>query len=190
MDDKKKSTHQQGRKPHEPLDVLPDLVKTVVHETSDFLGRMVNLFLAGPAEPPASAASRPSEQQPESEPEQAEEVRSASEMNAREMIESLPRRFLAEKAGELSLVVHFDLSGPEGGRFSVWVEKGTCRVEPELQGTPDCLVQARAEVYRDIELGRMNPKTAYLFGKVKISDVVVLTRFAELFQPVSELKSR
>ncbi len=192
MKDKKKKPEDKSHRPQEPLDVFPELVKTVVHETSGFLGRMVSLFLAGPERAPGpekeKAPASPHPEQGGDGPGQEETGhKPAQDMSAREIIASLPQRFLPDKARGQSIVLHIEFEDEPEGRFTVHVAEGKCWVEPGLAGSPDCLIRTQAPIYRDIELGRMNPRTAYLFGKVKISDVTVLTRFAGLFRPVTEV---
>ncbi len=103
---------------------------------------------------------------------------------AAEAIASLPQRFLPEKAVGYRTVVHFVLDGNGGGEFTVVVEDGQCRVSPGLEGKPSCVVKTKARTYLDIELGRTHAQTAFLMGRVKVSNVSELMRFTRLFTPL------
>jgi hypothetical protein len=101
---------------------------------------------------------------------------------AAEIIRSLPARFLPEKAGDWETLFHFDISGPEGGPFTVTVRKGVCTVEDGLKGTPECVVKTSDSVYRDVELGKANAEIALMTGKIKISDLAEMMRFIKAFR--------
>jgi putative sterol carrier protein len=101
---------------------------------------------------------------------------------AAEIIRSLPDRFRPEKAGDWETVFHFDISGPEGGQFTVTVRKGACTVENGLKGVPECVVKTSDQVYRDVELGKANAEIAVMTGKIKISDLAEMMRFIKAFR--------
>jgi len=136
---------------------------------------------AAPQQPPAVSPAEVMKKEPESVQKPAEpviqkkqearkeEVKMGSPETAADIIRSLCDRFRPEKAGDLSTVFHFDLSGEGGGQFTVTIENGKCRVEPGLQGQAKCLVQATAATYSDIEFGRTNAEMAFMTGKIKIA---------------------
>jgi len=55
-----------------------------------------------------------------------------------------------------------------------------------LEGTPDCVVSTSEETYLGIETGRVNPQTAFMMGKVKISNVSEMLRYVKAFRPVEQ----
>lgn len=105
---------------------------------------------------------------------------------ATEILETLPRRFNPEKAGDYHAVFHFDLSGNDGGQFTVKIEEGKCEVKNGLHGEPNCVVKSKAKTYRNIEYGKLNPQTAFLMGKVKVSNIPEMLQFAKMFRPLTE----
>jgi len=101
---------------------------------------------------------------------------------ARDIILSLPQRFKAEKAEGIDAVFNFDISGPNGGQFTVTVKDQTCKVEEGLSAAPTCVVTTSDEVYQDTELGRTNPQMAVMMGKIKISNLGEMMKFIGLFK--------
>jgi len=106
---------------------------------------------------------------------------------AREIILTLPARFQPEKAQGWKTVFHFDLSGTGGGKFTVRIEDGACRVESGLQGEAKCVVKASDNTYRDIELGKANPEIAFMMGKIKISNLAEMMQFTKLFKRLNKV---
>lgn len=101
---------------------------------------------------------------------------------AREIIESIPLRFRPEKAGEYSGAVFFDLSGPEGGQWTVRISEGLCHLDSGQTAIPTCIVSADAAVYADLELGRIDAQQAVLSGKLKVSNLMDMMQFIRLFR--------
>ena len=101
---------------------------------------------------------------------------------AREIILSLEQRFNAEKVDEdLDIVFHFDISGADGGKFTVHLEDDECKVEEGLHGDPKCTVSCTDKVYADVELGRTNAQMAFMMGKIKISNIMAMMKFIDCF---------
>jgi putative sterol carrier protein len=101
---------------------------------------------------------------------------------AAEILQSLPERFLPEKAGDWETVFHFDISGPEGGQFTATIRKGQCTVEPGLTGEAKCTVTVADKTYQDIELGRLKPEVAFMSGKIRMSDMGEMMQFTRMFK--------
>lgn len=110
----------------------------------------------------------------------------ATAQTAAAIVRSLPQRFLADKAGDTQAVVHLDLAGDGGGQFTVTIGKGACRVDEGLHGQASCVVKAKAGVYRDIELGKTNPQTAFMLGKIKVSNIPEMLKFTKLFRALTD----
>jgi len=101
---------------------------------------------------------------------------------AAEILQTLPERFLPENAGDWETVFHFDISGPEGGQFTVNITKGKCSVESGFKGEAKCTVSVADKTYHDIELGRMKPEWAFMTGNIRMSDLSEMMRFTKMFQ--------
>lgn len=99
-----------------------------------------------------------------------------------DIVTSIPSRFRPEKAGSQKLTFHFDISGNDGGEYTVLIVDGTCTLTDGLNGSADCVIKAKAEVYTQIELGKTNPQMALMMGKVKVSNLGKMMEFAKLFR--------
>jgi len=105
---------------------------------------------------------------------------------AAEILQSLPKRFLPEKASDWETVLHFDISGPEGGQFTVTIRRGQCTVVPGLAGEAKCTVMVPDKTYQDIELGRIKPEAAFMTGKIKMTDMAEMMQFTRMFRRFSK----
>lgn len=102
------------------------------------------------------------------------------------IIFGLPERFRYEKAGGYATMVHFKISGAEGGEYTVAVTRGVCSVSSGLSGQPKCLVETSAKTYIDMETGKTNPQIAFMMGKVKISNIPEMMQFIGMFRKMPD----
>ncbi|MEN6320962.1 MAG: acyl-CoA dehydrogenase family protein [Syntrophaceae bacterium] len=109
------------------------------------------------------------------------------QQTAAAILKSLPKRFLADKAGDWETVFHFDISGPEGGQFTVKIMKGQCIVEEGLKNDAKCTVTVSDTIYRDVELGITKPEVAFMTGKIRVSDLAEMMQFTKLFQRFAKM---
>jgi len=54
-----------------------------------------------------------------------------------------------------------------------------------MDGLADCVVTTTEKTYLAIECGQQSPETAFLLGKVKVSNIAAMTRFGRLFRKVA-----
>lgn len=102
-------------------------------------------------------------------------------MTPTELFESLPARFRAERAGDLRAIYAFDLTGDDGGRWTVRVGDGALTVEQGLASDADVTVTASAADWMAIVEGRMDPQLAYLTKKLRVSgDLQLALRLREV----------
>lgn len=109
-------------------------------------------------------------------------------MTAYELIHALPSRLKKEqaKAGGHAATVHFIFSGEGACELTVVMADGEVQVTDGLHGTADCVVRAKAKDYADLEMGRIDAKLAFLFGKVKVSRPAMMMTFINLFRGATE----
>ena len=101
---------------------------------------------------------------------------------AKGIILGLSSRLKAEKAANYSGIFHFDISGPNGGKFTVKLDKGSCSVSEGLDGNANCLTEVEDAVYEAVESGKMNPQEALMTGKLKVSNIMEMMQFGGLFR--------
>lgn len=108
-------------------------------------------------------------------------VNNSTEMTASEFIQSLPQKAKPEVLEGLSTIFHFEISGDGGGEFTVKVDDGKMSVENGLHGDPKCSVKSKAETLVKVVKGEENAMSAVMFGKIKISNVGEMMKYAKIF---------
>ena len=101
-----------------------------------------------------------------------------------ELFETLPLRFRADRAAGWNARFHFRFKDASRPDWTVVIEDGFCRTLEGHDGTPDCVVTTTEKTYLAIESGQQSPETAFLLGKVKVSNIAAMTRFGKLFRKV------
>ncbi len=109
-------------------------------------------------------------------------------MTAYELIHALPQRLHADKAlkGGHEARVHFIFTGDGACELTAVLGNGVCTVTDGLEGSPDCVVKAKAKDWADLEFGRIDAKMALLFGKIKVSRPARMMTFIGLFKGARE----
>lgn len=105
-------------------------------------------------------------------------------MTAKEIMYDLPNRFKAEEAANETGVFHFQLSGENGGDYTVQVANGVCTVSDGLNGEADCVISSEASDFEDAELGRVNKQMSVMMGKIKISNLGAMLKFIGMFRDI------
>lgn len=115
-------------------------------------------------------------------------------VKAKGIIESMPERFLSQKADGVDIKVGYEILGKDGGKWTVVVENNTCKVKSELDD--DCTVVMRmdAQVFVDLNTGKIDGAEAFGSGKVTIDgDMGAAGTVAKLFtkfESQGEIKER
>ncbi len=105
--------------------------------------------------------------------------------NVAELFETLPLRFRADRAAGWSARFHFRFKDVPRSEWTVVIEDGACRTLEGHDGLADCVVTTTEKTYLAIESGQVSPETAFLLGKVKVSNIGAMTRFGRLFRKAS-----
>lgn len=99
---------------------------------------------------------------------------------AREFIMSLPSRINPEAIADKETCFHFAISGDGGGDFTATIKDGKAEVVEGHLGEAKCTVKATDKVLTDILDGKQNPQMAVLMGKLKISNLSEMMKFAKI----------
>lgn len=102
-------------------------------------------------------------------------------MSVKEIIEVKMKKKLEEKKGELSGVVVLDISGSEGG---VWtLDFDNVEIEKKDSDSPLVRIKMSDTDFVDMVEGRLNPITATFTGKLKIEgDMAAATKLAQIIK--------
>ncbi len=105
--------------------------------------------------------------------------------NVVELFETLPVRFRADRAAGWNARIHFLFKDVARSDWTVVVEDGFCRTREGHEGAADCVVTTTEKTYLAIESGQQSAETAFLLGKVKVSNIGAMTRFGKLFRKIA-----
>jgi len=103
-------------------------------------------------------------------------------MNAKELLKTFETRIKTDTlSADEKGIFHFQLSGEGGGDFTVELKDKKVKVKEGLSGTPTCEIKAKADDYIALETGKLSPQWAFMMGKVKVSSLSELMKFAAHF---------
>lgn len=103
-------------------------------------------------------------------------------ITARQILASAPARFRPEKSQNLTLTFHFIITGDENFELSLIIDNGKCTMTEGLQGSASCVIKTSAKTYVELETGKANPQMALMMGKVKVSNISEMMKFAKCFR--------
>jgi uncharacterized protein (DUF697 family) len=97
----------------------------------------------------------------------------------------LPKRVAAKRAvaEQVKAVVHLDISGPNGGQWTMDLGKPDDPISRGLNGTPKLTVRAAADFFLRLVQGKADAQTAVFTGKLKLDplDVELATAIGQIF---------
>jgi putative sterol carrier protein len=102
-------------------------------------------------------------------------------MTAREFIMQLPSKVNPEALTDKETTFHFKISGEGGGDFTANVKNGQFEVKEGLEGDAKCVVTTADSILMEIIKGERNPQMAVFTGKLKISNLGEMMKYAKVF---------
>jgi putative sterol carrier protein len=103
-------------------------------------------------------------------------------VSARDFILGLSSKINPEAlAGKQDTSFHFKLAGEGGGDFTAAIEKEQLTIKEGLEGTAKCVISCTADVMMEIVRKERNPTMAFMTGKIKVSNIGELTKYAKTF---------
>lgn len=90
-------------------------------------------------------------------------------MDCRTLFFAMADRLDPVAAGDWSAHIQFNIAGPRGGDFTVRIADGVCTVTEGDDPAATSRVRAADETWLGIVDGSVNPMTAFMTGKVKLS---------------------
>jgi len=105
----------------------------------------------------------------------------------RQSIEGMPLVFDREAAGDLEVVLEFDVSGNELGRYYLEISKQHCTFHVGPAQDPTLTITTPSDVWLQISSGELSGRDALLDGLYSVSgDASLLLRMDEIFPPQAE----
>lgn len=102
-------------------------------------------------------------------------------MTVKEFIDELPGKVDAAAVDGHNTKFHFDVSGEDGGQYTLAIDDGVMSSEEGLSGEAKCVVKASSENLLGLISGDLNPMMAIMTGKVKISNQGEMLKYAKIF---------
>lgn len=93
----------------------------------------------------------------------------AEEITIEELMNRMPKAFLPEKAEGVEAVIQFHFSGDEAGDWVATIGDGQCIVDQGTTEEATMTLRADSQDYKDIILGKLDPMTAFMQQKVKLT---------------------
>ena len=100
----------------------------------------------------------------------------------RELIAGMPSAFNAQSAGDLQVVIQFDVSGEEPGQYYLRIAKGKCAAFEGKDPHSMLTIHTPSEIWIAIIRGELDGTQAMMQGKYTVEgDLSLLIRFGDLF---------
>jgi len=97
------------------------------------------------------------------------------------IFDSMTERFQADKAGDLDMIVQFDLSGDGGGQWYASIKDGAMSVDQGSADGPQATLKMDADDFALMSSGDLNPMMAFMSGKIKVDgDLNSVMKFQSL----------
>ena len=88
-------------------------------------------------------------------------------MNCRDTLEALVKGFQSDGAPSWEAVIQFIFHGEGGGEYYLEIRQGECKLYEGRAENPTSEVETDSQIWLDVALGKMNPVTAFMTGRVK-----------------------
>ena len=99
---------------------------------------------------------------------------------AQGLLESMPSRFNAEKAGDLEAAVGYQI---DDLGYTLLIRQGSCMVFPRLLKPCDTMLKAKADDFIALSTGTLNAQEAFMTGKIQIEgDPLLMQKVAKCFK--------
>ena len=100
-----------------------------------------------------------------------------------QIMEHLPEAFVADNAVGINAVVQGRFTGAEAGDWAIAIRDGACTVQPGTDPKPQLTLTMDSQDFKDLINGKLNPMTAFMQGKIKLSgDIALAMKFTNLFK--------
>ena len=80
----------------------------------------------------------------------------------------LPQRFKPDKAKGVDVIVNIDISGNNGGEWTVIIKNQTLKIKEGLHNSPSLSLKISEKDYLDVINGKLSGEKAFFTGKLKL----------------------
>jgi 3-hydroxy-3-methylglutaryl CoA synthase/NAD(P)-dependent dehydrogenase (short-subunit alcohol dehydrogenase family)/putative sterol carrier protein len=104
---------------------------------------------------------------------------SGDALTVKTVFEGMPGAFQADAAAGVDVVFQWEISGPQGGSWSVVVKDKTCEVTEGSHSSPTTTLKMGDENFVKMISGELNAMNAYTSGKLKIEGDLMKSQLVE-----------
>lgn len=99
-----------------------------------------------------------------------------------EFFQLLPASLDRDAAEDVTVVYQFDLSGTQGGQYSVQVKEGACTVQSGVHADPQVTISMAGEDCLKLLNGKLNVPASVMTGRLRVSgDMGLAMQLKSLF---------
>lgn len=98
-------------------------------------------------------------------------------MTAKDFLMGLPEKINKENHTDISTVLHFELADEA---YTVNIVNGQAECVEGLEGEPEVSMKAKPDDFVKMVTGELNPMTAMMFGKLKITNPGAMMKYAKM----------
>jgi putative sterol carrier protein len=100
-------------------------------------------------------------------------------MTAKEILYAMPGKVNISDIEGVNTIFHFDFASD--GQHTIKIADGNVTVEDGLNGEAECVLTASADDFTKLMSGDLNPMMAVMMGKIKLSNMGAMMKYAKLF---------
>ncbi len=89
--------------------------------------------------------------------------------NVAQIFNLMPERFLPDQAGDMEAMIQMDLSGDDGGQWTLLVKDGTLSITTGTHADADMTMSMQASDWLEIGNGEANAMALFMQGKIRVS---------------------
>lgn len=86
-----------------------------------------------------------------------------------ESLKKMYQSFKAEVAGNLNATYVFDISGSDGGKWTLDISNGKCELKSGVAGSPSVTISISDQDWLAIQKGKLNSQMAFMMGKLRVA---------------------
>ncbi len=89
-------------------------------------------------------------------------------LKPKDFFETQHMRFIPEKGQGVDAFIWYELSGDDGGSWTVKIHNGACEVKEGPEPAAKTHVKMSAKTYMKVAMGKLDSRVAFMLGKIKI----------------------
>jgi putative sterol carrier protein len=108
-------------------------------------------------------------------------LRDAPDVRPAHIFAGMPYVFRPERAGDVRATYLFEISGEDGGTWTVRIADGLCEVTEGSSEPYDALIGCDARTFLDMVFATVRPGEAFVDGKLRVAgDLALAMRFSKV----------